>query len=269
MRTEFPSALSASPCGRPKTTTRCRRAPSAFEDASPTARPCQAPSTGFLSKIAPPSTSPSARPPARPLGPLRPDAASAGLVPPSRSLSASTAFATSSLQACCSLLPILGFTGFPRHDTSWPARASALSHRCTRPPEPSPPPAAAHVSPRALAPSSFTAHARLDLEALLRRGVRCVRVTLPTLDRPMLSWASVSWSAASAAPAPTPRRGPTRTPRASLERPLPREEDEPSRRPAHHDRPEGRSAARTSRLVQPTPTVPPLPRKRTSVRIPG
>jgi hypothetical protein len=85
--------------------------------------------------------------------------------------------------------------------------ASAVRHACLTtgafppvrcPPEPSPPATAAPASPQVRAPLSFRSmavarHFTRDFEALLRRGVRGLRVLLPTHGDSMLSWASSFW----------------------------------------------------------------------------
>lgn len=82
--------------------------------------------------------------------------------------------------ACCIPLPILGFIGFRCARGGWPAARIAHPLRCTCPPELSPPAAAGRASPRDPCPLAvLRAETRSDLEALLRRGVRCAGDPLP------------------------------------------------------------------------------------------
>lgn len=95
-------------------------------------------------------------------------------------------------QACCILQATLGSTAFPpRRDLVSEARSSGFpAGAFTLQSIPlSPSRAAHHCGP--LPPRRSPAANWLDLEALLRVGVRCARPPFPVTDRPWLSWASL------------------------------------------------------------------------------
>jgi len=147
------------------------------------------------SKNSPPSTSPSVSTPAGPRPCFDGALPHAPYVPPSRVLTSLTACSTDGLQACCILLPTLGFIGFQR--AARRARRGFLAF----PPMPATLQSVPllqqpfRASPRGRAPLPFRpSEDGVGFEALFRWGVRCVTRLLPTASRPRLSWASPTQS---------------------------------------------------------------------------
>jgi hypothetical protein len=133
------------------------------------------------SKTAPPSTSSPVSTPAGPRPCFDEALPHAPYVPPSWVLTTLTVCSTDDSQACCILLPTLGFIGFWR-SVRRARRDFRASPPMPCPPERSPPKQPYRTSPCGRAPLPLrTSEDAVDFEALFRWGVRCDARPLPAV----------------------------------------------------------------------------------------